>query len=170
MKPLCRRSHVLLLLSLMAMLCATHSSGAQKVPTTGVKPGVNDLAWLAGAWEMKRGSSITEENWTAPAGGLMLGTSRTVVNGKAVFFEFLRIEERADGVYYVAHPKARPGTDFKLKTAAASEVAFENLQHDFPKRIIYRKNADGSVTARIEGDGTEKEKPQEFHFSPKKTG
>jgi hypothetical protein len=47
-------------------------------------------------------------------------------------------------------------------------ATFENLGHDFPKRIIYRKNADGSLTARIEGDGSEKEKPHEFLFRPVK--
>jgi hypothetical protein len=52
----------------------------------------------------------------------------------------------------VAHPKARcPGTDFKLTRASATEVVFENPQHDFPKRIIYRKGADDSLTASIDG-------------------
>ena len=31
-----------------------------------------------------------------------------------------------------------------------SEIVFENLKHDFPHRIIYRKTADG-VAARVEG-------------------
>ena len=45
-------------------------------------------------------------------------------------------------------------------------AVFENLHHDFPKRILYRKNSDGSLTARVEGDGSEKEKPQDYHFLP----
>jgi hypothetical protein len=99
------------------------------------------------------------------AGGSMFGVSRTVANGKTVFFEYLRIETRGDGLFYVAHPKARtPGTDFKLVRLSGQEAVFENPAHDFPKRLIYRKNADGSLTARIEGNGTEKEKPQEFHY------
>jgi len=58
-----------------------------------------------------------------------------------------------EGVYYVAHPKARcPGTDFKLTRASATEAVFEKPQHDFPKRIIYRKGADDSLTASIDGD------------------
>ncbi len=127
---------------------------------------ISVIAWLAGDWQGAPGRSRTEEHWIAPAGGAMLGTSRTMAGGKMVFFEFLRIETRADGIYYVAQPKGRPGTDFKLTRASATEAVFENPQHDFPKRIIYRKNADGSMTARIEGDGTEKEKPQEFHLKP----
>ena len=33
---------------------------------------------------------------------------------KAIGFEFLRIEFRADGVFYVAQPGGRPKTEFKL--------------------------------------------------------
>jgi len=90
------------------------------------------------------------------AGASMLGMSRTVAGEKTVEFEYLRIEQRADGIYYVAHPKARcPGTDFKLTRATATEAVFENPQHDFPKRIIYRKTGDDSLTATIDaGEGT----------------
>ncbi|MGH9843945.1 MAG: DUF6265 family protein, partial [Blastocatellia bacterium] len=126
-----------------------------------------DLAWLGGDWETAPGRSQIDEHWTRPAGGSMFGVSRTVAGGRTVFFEYLRIETRRADLYYVAHPKARtPGTDFKLVRLSAQEAVFENPAHDFPKRIIYRKNADGTLTARVEGDGTEKEKPQEFQYRP----
>ena len=108
-----------------------------------------------------------DEHWTKIAGGSLIGMSRTVAGGKTVFFEYLRIEARGDGIYYVAHPKARtPGTDFKLTRLTGQEAVFENPAHDFPKRVIYRKNGDGTLTARVEGDGTGKEKPQDFHYRP----
>ena len=70
-------------------------------------------------------------------------------------FEYLRIVERADGIFYIAQPGGRPATEFKLTTFDGSVAVFENPQHDFPKRIIYRKNADGSLTASIDaGEGT----------------
>jgi hypothetical protein len=128
---------------------------------------IEDLAWISGDWETAPGPSRIDEHWTTVAGNSMIGMSRTVAGGKTVFFEYLRVEARGGGIYYVAHPKARtPGTDFKLVRLSRQEAVFENLTHDFPKRIIYRRNADGSLTARIEGDGTEKEKPQDFHYLP----
>ena len=97
----------------------------------------------------------------------MLGLSRTVSGGRTLSFEYLRIETRPDGIYYVAHPRAKsPGTDFKLVRSDGRQAVFENLSHDFPKRIIYRLNPDGSLTARVEGDGSEKEKAQEFNYKP----
>ena len=124
------------------------------------------LAWMAGDWQTPSSNGRqVDEHWTAPLGGTMLGTSRTVAGGKTVEFEYLRIEERADGIYYVAHPNARvPGTDFKLTKRAADQAVFENPQHDFPKRIIYRKNADGSMTASV--DGGEGTRGQSFPFEP----
>ena len=116
-----------------------------------------DLAWMVGSWETAPGGKRQiEEHWTPAAGATMIGMGRTVAGEKTVEFEYLRIEQRADGIYYVAHPKARcPGTDFKLTRASATEAVFENPQHDFPKRIIYRKGADDSLTATVDGgEGT----------------
>ena len=48
--------------------------------------------------------------------------------------------------------RAEPGTDFKLVRTRGQEAVFENSEHAFPQRIIYRRNQDGSLTARIEGD------------------
>jgi hypothetical protein len=116
-----------------------------------------DLGWLSGDWQTPPGGRAQiEEHWTKAAGGSMIGMGRTVAGEKTWEFEYLRIEQRADGIYYVAHPKAQcPGTDFKLTRASATEVVFENPQHDFPKRIIYRKDGDDSLAASIDGgEGT----------------
>jgi Domain of unknown function (DUF6265) len=93
----------------------------------------------------------------------MLGMSRTIAGNRTAEFEFLRIEQREDGIYYVAQPKGRcPATDFKLTRVAAQEAVFENPQHDFPKRIIYRKTAEDSLTASI--DAGEGSKAMTFQF------
>ncbi len=132
------------------------------------QPTLADVSWIAGDWQTAPGGRAqTEEHWTQVAGASMMGMSRTVAGEKTVEFEYLRIEQRADGVYYVAHPKGRcPGTDFKLTRASASEAVFENPQHDFPKRIIYRKGADDSLTASI--DAGEGSKAMSFAFKKMK--
>jgi hypothetical protein len=125
-------------------------------PFTHQTPTLTDVSWIAGSWQTAPGGRRQiEEHWTAAAGGSMMGVSRTVSGDKTVEFEYLRIEQRADGIYYVAHPKARcPGTDFKLTRATATEAVFENPQHDFPKRIIYRKTDDGLTASIDAGEGT----------------
>lgn len=128
-------------------------------------PGVESLAWLAGSWGSASGATETEEHWTAPKAGSLLGMNRTTRGGKTVMFEFLRIEARPDGVYYLASPGGRPPTPFKLKEAVKEKVVFENPEHDFPQRILYWKSG-SSLCARIEG--TQKGKPagQEWCWLP----
>ena len=137
-------------------------------PMEGAPQTLSEIAWIAGDWQTAPGGRTQiEEHWMQPAGGSMLGMSRTVAGGRTAEFEYLRLEQRADGIYYVAHPKARcPGTDFKLTRRSAQEAVFENPQHDFPKRIIYRKNSNGSLTASIDaGEGT---KSQSYAYLPMK--
>ena len=119
-------------------------------------PTLADLSWISGDWQTAPGARRQiEEHWTTVAGGSMMGMSRTVAGDKTVEFEYLRIEQRAEGIFYVAHPQARcPGTDFKLTSASATEAIFENPQHDFPKRIIYRKTDDGLTASIDAGEGS----------------
>lgn len=137
---------------------------------TKTTPTISDLSWLAGDWQTAPGGrSQTDEHWTHPAGASMLGLSRKVAGGRTYEFEYLRIEQRQDGIFYVAHPKARcPGTDFKLTSVTTTEAVFENPAHDFPKRITYRKTAEGSIVASVDGGaGT---KGFTFTYLPMKKG
>ena len=113
---------------------------------------IESFASMAGCWERTdKSGTLFSEMWTKPAGNSMMGTGRTVKGGKTVDFEFLRIEQRADGIFYIAKPKANADeTPFKLKPKIGNEFVFENLDHDFPQRIIYKLNKD-SMVARIEG-------------------
>lgn len=111
-----------------------------------------------------KGNVLVEERWTEPASNLMLGLSRTVRGDKVVAFEFLRIEARADGIFYVAQPGGRPPTEFRLTGWDGTEAIFENPQHDFPRRILYRRAPDNVVIAKVDGGpGTS---GQEFTFKP----
>jgi hypothetical protein len=145
------------------------SAAQDKAPKKAAPPALDaaGLAFMSGHWETAPGGQQTDENWTDVAGGTLFGTSRTVAGGKTVFFEFLRVETRKDGVFYVAQPKGGKGTDFQLVKLEGEKATFENLAHDFPKRILYWKDGKDLV-ARIEGDGSEPEKAQEFRFAPRK--
>ena len=115
---------------------------------------VDTLGWMAGCWELnvpQRQMTIAE-HWMKPAGGTLIGMSRTVRGGKTTGFEFVRIVTTESGMDYVAKPSSsKDETAFKLVKSSAAEVVFENLAHDFPQRIIYRNQAPDGLFARIEG-------------------
>jgi len=124
--------------------------------------GPADLAFMKGAWEGTSSSVRFEERWTEEAGGLMLGVSRTLKGERLVGFEFLRVEFRKDGVFYVAQPGGGPKTEFKLTAFDGKSATFENPEHDHPKLIRYSLNPDGSLKAELDG----KEGKQAFLFKP----
>ena len=110
------------------------------------------LSWLAGCWASVGSEAGSGEQWTVPAGNTMLGTSRTVQNSKTVAYEFLQIRETEAGeIEYVANPSGQPEAAFLLVRLSEREVVFENPDHDFPQRIIYRLRAERNLEARIEG-------------------
>jgi hypothetical protein len=137
---------LLLLLALFLVLAPLSAQQPAEKKTT-----IADLAWLSGAWVLEHGGTRTEETWSPAASNAILGMSRTLRGDRMVAFEFLRIVQREDGIYYVAQPGGRPATDFKLTSFDGATAIFENPQHDFPKRILYKRNPDGSLTARIDG-------------------
>jgi len=49
---------------------------------------------MTGCWAFQSGDSETEEYWTKPSGGSMVGLSRTVKGGKTIFTEYTQIREQ----------------------------------------------------------------------------
>lgn len=112
---------------------------------------LDSLAFMAGSWVKGDRVDRDEEHWTAPLGGLMVGVQREVRGGRARGFEFFRIEEREGSLFYLAQPRGRPATAFRVKELSSSRVVFENPEHDFPQRILYWLERPGELRARIEG-------------------
>ena len=121
-------------------------------PITPAKATLQQVAWLEGVWTGS-GATVTEERWTPAASNAIFGVSRTMREGRVVAFEFLRIVERTGGLVYIAQPGGRPPTEFTLTAIDAESATFENPVHDFPKKIRYAKQADGSLEATISGLG-----------------
>ena len=125
---------------------------------------LGQLAWLAGAWINNDGQQISEEHWTLPAGGTMLGVNRTIVDGKTVAFEFLRIEETPRGIIYYASPGGRyPPTPFGLLRLDGQRVVFSSADHDFPTRIRYHRQG-SRLFGAIEGEEDGEMKTSEWSW------
>lgn len=111
---------------------------------------VQPPAWLAGCWEQRTGNRESLEMWMPPAGGLMLGASRTLVNGAVREYEQLRIAVASGKLVYTATPSGQQTASFTSTRVTDSSFTVENLQHDFPQRIIYRRHGADSLIARVE--------------------
>jgi hypothetical protein len=110
---------------------------------------LEDLNWMSGYWVASEGGTTLEELWMPASGGIMVGLNRSVyVNGRSAF-EYLRIAESGSSVVYLASPGGAVPVPFTLKKVTDTKAVFENLEHDFPQRIIYSLSGD-QLTTRIE--------------------
>ena len=120
---------------------------------------------MHGCWEGKVNQRDFREEWLPLAGDIMVGVSQTALRGKTVDFEYLRLEPRPDGVFYVAAPSGKNEAAFRLATqttAGGDEVfTFVNATPgvDYPQHIIYRRGSEGWLYVTVEGKvrGTDKQ-------------
>lgn len=158
MRKVLRRSVSAALLGLAVL--ATHRASA--APNASDEPALADLAWMAGHWATEEHGTRTEELWLAPGGGLMLAMNRTTPQTGRAAFEYLRIEERKDGLVYVASPGGKGATEFPLADVGERFVLFENPAHDFPQRIRYELDATGALQAQVSGVVAGKEQAEKW--------
>ncbi|TAH38253.1 MAG: hypothetical protein EYC70_06420 [Planctomycetota bacterium] len=154
---------VLLLLVVLLSACASRSSDVSLEPAGSE---LAALTWLSGSWAGEAGGILTEEHWTAPMGGSMLGMARSSQGGRQVFFEYARIEARSGNIYYLASPLGREPVPFRLAESEPQRAVFENPEHDFPQRVLYWREADGSLRARIEGVENGQARQEDWHYVP----
>jgi len=133
-------------------IATTSMSLLLTLPALAGDASVAGMTWMSGCWASVEGEPGSGEQWTVPAGRSMLGMSRTVRDGATVAFEFLRITEDEDGtIVLVALPSGQQSTMFALVSQSDNEVVFENREHDFPQRVIYRRMPGNLLVGRIEG-------------------
>jgi hypothetical protein len=154
-----------LVASLFSAILAATASAAE----APAKPTIANLSWLAGTWSFERNGRVVTERWTPPSGGMMMGTSQTVVNNRTVEYEFVTLGANAAGdIIYLAKPSRQREAAFRLVSSSERSLVFENPEHDFPQRISYVLKDDGTLLAAIEGTKDGKTRRVEFPYRPVK--
>jgi len=126
--------------------------------------GVQRLAWLQGCWQATSAERTVEEQWMAPRGNSMVGSSRTVRGDTLAGYELVVITERGDRLVYRAHPSGQPSAEFVSTVVGDESIIFENPEHDFPQRIGYRRRG-VELLAWIEGSDRGQIKRIEFPYT-----
>jgi hypothetical protein len=130
-------------LALVLLLAATPAAAGEAAQ-------VADLSWMAGSWAQETSGGVVRETWLPPVQGAMAGVTQTHRPGRPPTTEFATITSEPAGATYTAHVGGQPPTAFVLKAGGPGEAVFENLAHDFPQRVIYRR-CEADLCARIEG-------------------
>lgn len=69
-------------------------------------------------------------------------------------------------LFYIAFPEQNQyPVAFKLVSNTDGKLIFENPTHDFPQRIVYHPQGDGSLLVHIEGETKGRTRRLDFHYS-----
>jgi hypothetical protein len=129
-------------------IAASFSLAGAAPPLSAPMPG-----WMSGDWTLENGADWTEEHWSGPRAGQMLGIGRNGRGERLQSFEYMRIERDAQGrLTFWGSPGGSPAVAFPAVETGSAKVVFENPAHDFPVRIAYSRAGD-ILTATISGPG-----------------
>jgi len=86
---------------------------------------------------------------------MLVGAGHTVMQDKTQDFDYMRVEVRPDGVYYVVAPSGKPEASFKLTAIVddghGTDFSFAKDGNEFPQQIVYRRGSEGWLYATVEG-------------------
>jgi len=157
--------------------CQTGESRLRAEEQSGKSaPDFEKLSWLEGAWvarpapgeENRDSNMVSVESWQRIDARTLEGNSYTIKQGDTVFTEKLKLEQNEEGIFYIAAVPHNPApVYFKLIRIDEDEAVFENPAHDFPNRIIYRRERGevDTLHARIEGVRKGRESAVDFWFT-----
>jgi len=113
------------------------------------------VLWLEGVWNrtnVKPGRTA-HERWTKGTGKELIGFGVSLKGADTAFVEKIKIVAKDNALYYVADvPENKEPVYFKVIEITAAGFVCENLQHDFPKKIVYQREGK-NLKATTSGDG-----------------
>lgn len=104
--------------------------------TVSPSAALDEIRWIEGHWKGEAFGGITEEIWTPPLGGSMMGAFKLVVKDKVVFYELVTIvEENTTLLLRLKHfhsdlkgwEEKDKTVDFKLIKVTKNKVFFDGF-------------------------------------------
>lgn len=156
--------HVVLLVTTLGMICAGQIKNTENTlkladGQTGEKAVIADIAWLAGNWIGTGLGGVSEEVWSKPNGGTMIGVYRLIKADKPVFYEMMLMLESEGTLIlrlkhfnpsFVGWEEKDKSVDFKFvkkdeKRAYFSGLTFENTNAKELSIFLALRQKDGTL-------------------------
>lgn len=116
------------------------------------KDRLNGLGFLAGTWKTENKENY--ESWKVINDSLLEGNGYKMKAGQKVVTEYFSIKAGSGKIVYQARvPDQNNGKtiDFELNKSLKNKYSFENLSHDFPKKVQYTKLNDTTIFVEVLG-------------------
>lgn len=125
----------------------------------------SDLDKWVGSWVADYEGGKFYEHWEKKSSELYEAKGYLVIQGDTVFRELLRVEKIGNHWAYIAAINGGKPTLFPLKSVEDGKWTFENKEHDFPQRIIYHLQKDGTLYAVVEGKMKGEDVKEEYLYT-----
>lgn len=140
---------------------------------TEKQPGqIAKAEWLIGSWENKSEFGDLSENWTKVNDSTFQGTSYFIKGKDTLHSETVELSQKGDALIYSPNVKGQNGdlpVAFKMTSATANTLVFENPAHDFPQKISYKMITKDSIVAEISGKQGGKPASEAYPMGRKKS-
>lgn len=121
----------------------------------GAAPATTMPGWMTGCWSEQKGAAWTEECWTTPRAGIMLGSGRNGRDDTLRSWEGMQIEQAADGkLTFYGAPRGGERVAFPAVTLGPRSIVFANPGHDYPQRIHYWREGNDLAAETSLTDGS----------------
>ena len=126
---------------------------------------LSDIAWIEGHWRGNAFGGETEEIWSPPLGGSMMGSFKLVVGGSVSFYELMTISEVGSTLLLrIKHFDAElrgwedkdRSVEFKLVRVAPGKVYFDGL--------TFEKISEKEINVYVNLDDKENKSEQKFSY------
>ncbi len=124
------------------------------------------LYTLEGIWKMNTKRGAVCEEWKRMNKNYLQSKGYMIKGKDTIISERITLTNSKEGIFYtstVEEQNNKQPIGFKMTSSENNMFVFENAQHDFPKRIVYKLIRADSLHAYID-DGTETGKRQNFYY------
>lgn len=153
------------LVNILAIAQMPYTENTLKLDPDRASPAatVEDMAWLAGHWWGEDMDGLSEEIWSAPRAGAMMGMYRFIKKDKTVFYELMTIlEENGSIVLRLKHfnpvlkgwEEKDKTVDFRFVAKKGKTVFFDGMtfkpESDRAVTIyLAARHKDGTITEEV---------------------
>ena len=154
---------------------AGHGQTAPAAPARAAAS-VEQLAWIAGAWNGTLGDRIIEQHWSKPLAGSIVAMYRSVQQDKVTLYELLAIEQEGTGVVLrikhfapgagLAGREAKDQSiDHELISLEGRAAVFQGVDPASPTRVTFRSPDANTLNITVERTRDGKTVATEFRYS-----
>lgn len=121
---------------------------------------------LCGSWQLE--NSANTEYWSKKSPDFYSGILYSIEGNDTIVFEKMSLKKIGENIYFIAEVSDQNNQEpirFLLNGSSSKALEFENADHDFPNKIVYRMTSEDRLEASIIGLTNNKPDTIFFNYS-----